>query len=168
MTARRSLREAIAELERLVAALGVESDHDHEQRPYRDRWSGAWQPAAFEIWAPAGRVFAANGAHVVCAQWSRGERKTAALESLIADLEQGLEACAQPDCDVCAEAHERVEACTIQRENGDRDELHLCRACEASTQDFARVLARRPSEAECDRCGWSPPRPALQIPAGKP
>ncbi len=46
----------------------------------------------------------------------------------------------------------RIYELLAERENGDRDTLHLCAECFKTIDDFARVLKRRKSNARCDRC----------------
>ncbi len=48
-----------------------------------------------------------------------------------------------------------VNTLMVVRENGDTDELVLCRDCEQSVRDFLRITERIPfgTPARCDRCG---------------
>lgn len=42
---------------------------------------------------------------------------------------------------------------TIEREDGERDTLHLCDDCRTSITDYARTISIRDSSSSCDRCG---------------
>jgi hypothetical protein len=41
----------------------------------------------------------------------------------------------------------------IERDNGDRDTLILCRGCSTSIADYAKILRKMPVAGRCERCG---------------
>ena len=64
---------------------------------------------AYNVDAPPGMIWAGTGTHTLTASFSNapGQRwQSAAIRDLLVRIDCGLEACGDPECDVCAEARD--------------------------------------------------------------
>lgn len=61
---------------------------------------------AVDLTAPPGKVFGSTGTHMLhapCAMWGSRFAVSEAYRSVIEDMEDGLEDCEEPECDMCEE-----------------------------------------------------------------